>query len=143
MFTTRLVVPIENITSIIKALDFYTDEDKSPEENLQDCLADFHFVFVETNENALSFKYSPDDSEDEPAINWETINQIAPYLGSETCIEEYIPYMEDENGREYKGLFVGTINKGVLVRNCYELVKKDGDFTRVFLEEFDRALERQ
>jgi hypothetical protein len=143
MFTTKLVVPIENITSIIEALDFYTDEDKSPEENLQDCLADFHFVLVDTNENSLSFKYSPDDSEDEPGIDWDAINQIAPYLGSETCIEEYIPYMEDENGREYKGLFVGTIDKGVLVRTCYELVKRDDAFVRVYIEEFDRNLERQ
>jgi hypothetical protein len=98
---------------------------------------------VDTNENTLSFKYSPDDSEDEPSIDWEAINQIAPHLGSETCIEEYIPYMEDEDGREYKGLFVGTLDKGVLVRTCYELVKKDDVFVRVFIEEFDRDLERQ
>lgn len=143
MFTTRLVVPIENITSIIEVLDFYTDEDKSPEENVKDCLADVDFEFVEKNEHSLIFRYSPDDSEDEPSIDWEAINQIATYLSPETLIEEYIPYMEDENGREYKGLFVGTIDNGVLVRNCYELVKKDDAFDRVFIEEFDRDLERQ
>lgn len=143
MFTTKLIIPVENIASVIESLNFYTDEDKSPEENLMDCLTDCHFVFVETNENSLSFKYSPDDSEDEPAIDWEAINQMAPYLNQETIIEEYIPYMEDENEREYKGLFVGTIDKSVLVRTCYELVKKDDAFVRVFIEEFDRNLERQ
>ncbi len=143
MFITKLVVPIENITSIIEALDFYTDEDKSPEENLQDCLADFHFELVRNNEHTLVFRYSPDDSEDEPAIDWEAINQMVPYLSQETIIEEYIPYMEDENGREYKGLFVGTIDKGILVRTCYELVKKDDSIVRLFIEEFDRNLERQ
>lgn len=143
MFITKLAVPTENLASVIEALDFYTDEDKSPEENVKDCLSDFHFEFVEKKEDSLVFSYFPDDSEDEPSIDWEAINQIAPYLGLETCIEEYIPYMEDEDGREYKGLFVGTIDKGVLVRTCYELVKKDGSFDRVFVEEFDRNIEKQ
>lgn len=143
MFITKLAVPTENHASVIEVLDFYTDEDKSPEENLKDCLSDFHFVFVEKNEGSVVFSYSPDDSEDEPSIDWEAINQIATYLSPETLIEEYIPYMEDENGREYKGLFVGTIDNGVLVRTCYELVKKDDVFIRIFVEEFDRDLERQ
>jgi hypothetical protein len=143
MIATKLVVPTENLSSIIEALDFYTDEDKTHEENLKDCLSDLHFALVEKKEHSLVFSYSPGDSEDEPSIDWESINQIATYLSPETLIEEYIPYMEDENGREYKGLFVGIIDKGVLVRTCYELVKKDGSFDRVFVEEFDRNLERQ
>ncbi len=50
--------------------------------------------------------------------------------------------MQDEDGRSYHGVLVGTVEKSHLIRRCYEMVKnKKCENTRRLVEVFDRDLE--
>lgn len=137
---SRLMISNRHYAAALDALDFFTDEDKSPEDNLIDCLSDVMLESIERNDQHLVFVVADDGSDDE--FDWGLLLRLTPYLEEGSFYEEYPPEMEDETGRSYQCVFVGTVENGHLIRRCYEIVENSqGEKTRRLVEVFDRDLE--
>lgn len=136
---SKITFPLFYANKIMEILNFYEDEDKSLEENISDCFSDLGFVAVEIKNSKITFSLKNQDAEN---VEWIFLNKIAPYLVDGSYVEEFINQMEDENGRVYKGVFVGTIEQGILVRRCFEIIANGVTSKRKLIEVFDKGLSR-
>src|SRR5690606_19759210 len=108
-----------NYQAVLSVLEFIIDEEKSQEVNLIDCFSDYSLEVIKREDNQIVFAVGNSNSDED--FDWNLMLTLTPYLEEGSFYEERPPEMEDSEGRTYDGVFVGTVEKGHLIRRCYEL----------------------
>ena len=120
---SKLCIRTESTQDLLEEFDYYLDEDKAELENLCDCLEDYGLSLREEQDGVAEF-YLHDANEDRD-FDWEILRMMAPFLEDGSFIEETPPYIEDENGNEIDGVYLGKISNGKLQLGSYTISQSE------------------
>lgn len=123
---SKLLVKIDNASALVDALEFYIDDEKTDLENLKDCLEDYNWIFNK-EENGVS-EFILDDELNDAEFDWDDFRHMAAFLEDGSFVEEEPPFIEDKDGNECDGVFIGKVIEKTLDRAAYTVtVEKSGD----------------
>jgi hypothetical protein len=133
---SHFVIPNQFYKAAYKALDFVEDDEKTDEQNLIDCLADFEFKCIKKSKESLTFIL--DDKNSDHDFDWHIMMTLTPYFNEDSFYEQ-IHFDE--------GMLVGVVklkkDKKYLSRDFYHLAFDSNEkyIRGEFMKKFDVNLE--
>jgi hypothetical protein len=120
---SKIRINLTRAKALTEVLDFYPDEDKNDLGNLSDCLEDYNLMF-RSEQNGIAEFFVDDDDEDEE-FDWDLLGMMAPFLEDGSFVEEEPPYIEDEDGHETDGVYIGKVENGEMKLATYTVTQDD------------------